>query len=323
VDYGKLLRRTWEVIWNNKFLIILGIVIALCTVEGNNAQITAGGNGDGGEPGYPPSGEFQIPENFEELQEQYGDLMQEFEEDLGFPVRFLWAGICGFFIVIILIGLVLWIITTLARGGLIAGVNEIELVGSSGFGQSVSAAWQRGWRLIGIGLVPAIPNLILFIIGASMFLSYFGTATNYRDALENLVMSGAGVGMVFGMGMLVCAGALVGIVLEILRTFAERACMIEDKGVFNSYGRGWEVLRDNIAEAFLLLLIQIGINIGLFMVLFLPSLVMVLCCFLWPLLLVIEGIIKTYFLTMWTLAWREWTGGGPGEELVVEEAPAA
>ena len=33
----------------------------------------------------------------------------------------------------------------------------------------------------------------------------------------------------------------------------------------------------------------------------------ILCCLLWPLLILIQGAISTYFSTLWTLAWREWT----------------
>jgi hypothetical protein len=31
-------------------------------------------------------------------------------------------------------------------------------------------------------------------------------------------------------------------------------------------------------------------------------------CLLWPLMLLVEGAITAYFSTVWTLAWREWTG---------------
>ena len=70
---------------------------------------------------------------------------------------------------------------------------------------------------------------------------------------------------------------------------------------------GWAVLKTNFGAAFILFLIQIAISIGLALVLIGPSIVMVLCCLLWPLLLLIQGTIAAYFSTVWTLAWREWT----------------
>jgi hypothetical protein len=54
-------------------------------------------------------------------------------------------------------------------------------------------------------------------------------------------------------------------------------------------------------------------------VLLLPGLILVLCCVLWPLLLLIQGTKVAYFSTMWTLAWREWTGLGHAGEMPAEQ----
>jgi hypothetical protein len=321
MDYGKLLERTWNVVWNNKFLIILGIVVALGSGGFNGG---GGGGGGGGQqapgPGYPQGGEYQGDPNFPENPDE---LREWVEQETGMQIEALRA-ILGIIVIlvifVILVGLTIWVIVTLARGGLIAGVNEIEIAGSSGFGSAVSAAWGRGWQLIGIGLIPAIPNLILILIGLGMGISYFGSAANFRDAFVDLFTTSAGYSMLFGMGALCCMGVPIVIALGILRTFAERACMIEETGVFDAYGRGWEILRGHFAEVVLLFLIQVGIGIAFWLLMFVPSIAMVLCCIFWPVLLVIQGTVKTYFSTMWTLAWREWAGS---EGLTVEEAPAA
>jgi len=39
-------------------------------------------------------------------------------------------------------------------------------------------------------------------------------------------------------------------------------------------------------------------------------LMMVLCCVLWPVLLAVQGTVKGYFSTLWTLAWGVWTREG-------------
>jgi hypothetical protein len=91
-------------------------------------------------------------------------------------------------------------------------------------------------------------------------------------------------------------------VLNLLRVFANRACMLEGHGVFAAYRRGIRVLVDNLGSAVLLFLIQAGIGIALGIVLLLPA----LCCLLWPVLLLVQGTAAAYFSTMWTLAWRRW-----------------
>jgi hypothetical protein len=93
--------------------------------------------------------------------------------------------------------------------------------------------------------------------------------------------------------------------------------MTENLGVFASYGRGWDVLRGNFGQAVVLFLIQIGLGIGLAIVLALPSFLAALCCLLWPVLLALSGAVQAYFSTLWTLAWRVWVSAGtaPGEPI--------
>jgi hypothetical protein len=83
--------------------------------------------------------------------------------------------------------------------------------------------------------------------------------------------------------------------------------MLEDLGVVDAYRRGARVLMDNIGEAIVLFLFQIGISIVLGLVLFLPGLVMACCCFLWPVLLAVQGAVSAIVSAVWTLAWRTWT----------------
>jgi hypothetical protein len=105
------------------------------------------------------------------------------------------------------------------------------------------------------------------------------------------------------LGMLTCVALPFIFVLNLLRAFANRACMLEDCGVIAAYKRGFSVLIDNIGSGLLLFLIQVAVGIALGLVLLLPA----LCCLLWPLLLLVQGTAAAYFSTMWTLAWRLWT----------------
>jgi hypothetical protein len=84
--------------------------------------------------------------------------------------------------------------------------------------------------------------------------------------------------------------------------------MLEDTGVFNSYRRGLEVLGNNLGPAIILFLLQIAVSIVIGLFLFVPGILITLCCFLWPLLLIAQGAFSAYFSTLWTLTWNQWTG---------------
>jgi hypothetical protein len=285
MDYGRLLNRAWEILWEHKFLILLGLLVAL--TSGGNAGLSSG--------------------------TQWRTDQGDFWFRPGQPPEFPGAAVAIIVLVVgiaLLIGLVLWIVSTIARGGLIAGVSEIDAGGTPSFGDAWRAGWQKGWRLIGIGLVPAVPGLLILLVGLLLFawwagLGQFGVGAAPRTALWVVFLA------------VICILGPISLVLSLLRVLANRACMLEDTGVFASYGRGIEVLMDNIGPAAILFLIQAAISIVLGLLMVFPGFILFLCCFLWPILWLIQGGISAYFSGLWTLAWREWTGATGVEALPV------
>jgi hypothetical protein len=204
---------------------------------------------------------------------------------------------------IVLIGLAVWVISTVAKGGLIAGADTVASGGQSSFGAALSAGWQRGWTLLGIAVIPGIPALLLALGVLFVFLVGSGIAPSLGESIRMPLNVG-----VFGLlGLMGCILTPLIFVLSLLQTFANRACMLEQEGVFSAYKRGLNVLFSNIGPALVLFLIQIVLNIGIGLVMILPGILMALCCILWPVLLLIQGAIAAYFSTMWTLAWQRWT----------------
>lgn len=292
MNYGQLLRRAWDIIWSHKFLIILGVLVALTsmgTTHGSRFQFN--------------TGDFnrQIPRNFRDFPRMPDMPRFRGPANWGIPIA---AGlfVLGIVGVVMVIGLILWVVGLFARGGLIDGVNAIAGGGASTFAEAFGAGWHKGWPLLGIGILPAIPALILFIGGLGL--------TGLLAAVAQILGLGR-MGLLGGLVMifvpLFCIAAPLTLVLNLLQTFANRACVLEDYGVFEAYKRGWEVLLANFGPALVLFAIQVGISLGLGLLMAVPGILMALCCILWPILLLIEGAITTYFSTVWTLAWREWT----------------
>jgi hypothetical protein len=279
MDYGKVLNRAVNVVWQNKFLIVLGILAAL-------GSGSFGGGGGGGEVTVDGSG---AP-----LEDEFAALA---------------VGVVIFIAcVALVVGIVFWVISSIARGGMIASVNNLEEGDESSFSQAWRAGWGKVWTLLGIGFLPAIPGLILFVGGLMAFGAYGGITALFGEDFGS-IFGGTTLGIL--AIVLVCLIGPVVLVLSILRNFAERACMLEDLGVIDSYRRGASVLGANIGEAIILFVLQIVIFIGLGIALFVPGIVVALCCFLWPIYLVAQGAVNAYLSALWTLAWRSWTGEPP------------
>lgn len=291
MSYGEIVNRSVHIVWQNKFLILLGILASL-----GGGSFGGGGGGGAGNGG--SSGDLG----------QFGDMADEFA---ALALGLLVALVC----VIAIVGLVLWAISTIARGGLIAGVDAIESGEKSSFRQAWSAGWGRAGTLLGIGILPALPGLVLFVAGVMALGAYGGIVALVGEELDAITGT-AGIGLT--LGLLTCIVVPVVLVLSIVRNFAERACMLENLGVIDSYRRGLAVLQGNLGEAVLLFLLQIAIFLVLGIALFIPGIIVVICCFLWPLLLIAQGAGSAFVSSLWTLAWRNWTG----KSQIVEKSPA-
>jgi hypothetical protein len=303
MDYSALLQRSWEIVWNNKWMILLGIIVALSSGGGGGGNSgfrgNFGGGGDfdnfNGNDNFSDFGDFgqaPTPEDFGLTDEQVATFLA-----VGIPLLIVLV------VVIFLVSFVLWGLSRVATGGLIAAADTLDRGESYSFGQAWRAGWSRGWRMIGIGFVAAIPALVFVIISLALIIPIVAAASSPDDIMGEVM---AGIGITFVA--LLCLMLLFSIPLSWLRGLADRSAMLEDTGVFDSYSRAWGVLRDHLGEAIVVALIHVGAQIGLAIVLIIPSLVMAFCCLLWPLAWALSGAIVAYFSTMWTLAWRQWTG---------------
>ncbi len=220
MDYGKLFTRAWEIIWKYKFLILLGVLVAL-----------SGSSGSGGNQSRFMFDSGEIPWN-DMPRFDYGSPFQ----DLDLSILAI-LGLIALGVVLVVVGLALWVAGTISGGGLISAVNDIELDTPGNFSSAFQAGWKKGWRLLGIDLVPAIPGLALFIGGLAIFLSYGG----FVEMMDG-VWPYAGIGPFLPLILLTCLLLPIILFLSMMRTFATRACMLEDLGVVASYRRGFEVL---------------------------------------------------------------------------------
>lgn len=280
MDYGKLFSRTWDTLWKNAYLILLGVLAVLG--KGNSGGASQSRYlFDAGDLPWNDAGSFDLGGEFSALAV---------------------GGIVLLVIALVLFGLVFWAVGLIARGGMINAVNEQESGESPGFVSAFKAGWEKGWRLLGIGLVPAIPGLILLVIVVSTLVF-----SGMGDQL-GVDLGWDGVQMIAPLLFVICLFVPIMLVVSALQTFANRACMLEDRGVIDSYRRGWEVLSDNLGPALLLFLLQLVINFVLGLIFLIPAILAAMCCLLWPLLILIQAAFMAFYSIMWTLAWREWVG---------------
>jgi hypothetical protein len=291
MDYGKLFSKAWNLVWENKFLIFLGMLVVIGGGIGNSGGSQGFSNGEGS---------FNL-QNLPRFDFEFSNPFQGY----GLPALAIVA-----ILIVLAFVLVLWVIGLISRGGLIHGADRISKGQPANFSSSLGAGLEKSWRLIGIGLVPATP-VILLTIGAFVSAGFY---TGGRIVFqEGQMLNVSNILIFFPLIAVTCLLVLIALVLSLLRAFANRACMLEDLGVLASYRRGIEVFGSNLGPALVLFILQVVISIGIGLVLLLPGIFVALCCLLWPVLWIVQGTFAAFYSTLWTLAWNQWTDGKPDQ----------
>jgi hypothetical protein len=211
-------------------------------------------------------------------------------------------------LVAIAIGIAFWAVAVVVRGSLIAGVNQLELGEDSNLGTAWNPSWQRIGRLFGIALLRAIPVLIIWLILTVTLVALVGVgvwSAFGRETPEG-ILSTIGLGTATVFLVIFLFGVVNALILDIFRGLANRACMLEDAGVFESYGRAWQVFRQNFGPALAFFVVQLLARIVVAIVFIIVAIPLSPCCFLWPLMMATNGGITAFFSALWTLAWYEW-----------------
>lgn len=316
MDYGKVLSRAWEITWRWKVLWILGFLASLTRVS------TSGSN-----TGYEFSGG--------EWGGTYGPYIPP-----GVIALLIGIGCLAF-----ILAIALWVVSVIARGGLIAGVQQVEEEGSTRFWQAWRAGVGRFWTLFGLSILTALPIFILVMIGIGvMLLIIIGTFGVFNTS-EALGVAGI-MASTLCCGAICCGAIVLGIVLNQIRVYGERAAVLEGLGWIEAFARGWQVLKENLVPTlifwviFLMLgfalaalifaaILAFGVPFGLFAAVGGPKLggwmVAPVCCGGLVAMIVlglVASIVETFTSATWTLAYRELTGlaAAPVEETAVEPA---
>jgi hypothetical protein len=290
MDYGTLLVRAWRITWKHKILWLFGLLAGLAS-GGAGGRGSSGGGGQGGRGGLPPGLERQ--------------------SDLLTP-----SVIAGVLLLALLVVIVLIVLSTIGRGGLIGGLRLADDRGAVAFGQ----AWESGtrffWRLLGI-------ETLLFIAG--LFVFGFGLIV----ALVGVLTAGFGA---FPFLPILCILILALIPLSLVAHFARFGVVIEDLSMMEAYRRSWGILRTCLVPIVLLGAIVLMISFVAGQVLVAPFVAAVLpaaialvlnpedpnislvitsglglLCLL-PIALLVISILETWQTSVWTLAYRQFIG---------------
>ena len=318
MDFGNILKRAWEIIWNHKILWLFGI-LASCGSGG-------GGGGNFGFSGSASGGDFGgLPPNIQRFFFNFERAVERIRPEQIFAIA---AGIIVFAFVL---AIVFFFLRTLGRVALIKGAYQAELGEKLSFSQLFNDSKPYYWRALGLSLLLGILVLIVAFSGFVLF-SIFGVIT-------------------FGIGLLliiplICLLIPIAIGYGIFVEFANNALIIEDLGIGDALQRGWNVLRANLGNvammAFILIIGGGILSFLMFAPIFLAFAPMIanlifdngqsfqsalattgiLLIIAIPILVILTGILRSYISSAWTLSYLDLADNTAEKAKIAPKAPA-
>lgn len=342
MEYGKVLKRAWEITWRHRVLWIFGVV----------ATIFGAGNqpGGGGGSGLQYAFRGLDMENLWRVLPFFGRVPFSPDALPGFQVvgPFILA-LLGF---AFMMGLVFLIVGILVRytsfGAMIDLVNTAEVCDDEGvtFQRGLRTGWRRFLPLFAIDILISIATfvlvtilVVLFVVGVLLAVL---PAIPFFRAGNLLVLVGilwaVGVGL-FVVLFLLFLGLAISAFTTVLRMFAFRASVIEEQNVFDALGRSFTLLRARLWASLVTWVLLALINVVLSVVM-IPVVLVGIGGMIGPMLAVLRltrsvfgailvafpamlgmalislfigGLYLVFRSTMWTLAFRALREGVPEE----------
>jgi hypothetical protein len=271
LDITKILKRSWNILWNYRMLWVFGFILAM-TVGGNSFGNRGGGSSSSANNDQNQAGQHRPFDDWQELQ---GDTIKEKMNDglrqagaainkleAQYPVEFHMgiAVAITALVVIVILSIIGAVLRYVAETSTIRMVNEYEQSSLKvGFRQGWKYGWSSAsWRLFLINFVIHIPAMLLFIL---LGLIGWWIISNALNGVESALITSliAGVGLSF-IAILVTVVLMV--VLNLLRDIAWRFTVLENAGPMESLRLAANLVRRNWKSAGLMWLVMVGIKIA-------------------------------------------------------------
>ncbi len=335
MDYTKILKRAWHILWHYPSLWVIGFILAF--VGGGSSNGNPSGTtfyqfnqNDFGKDWGIPGGRNG---NWQQFIERINNFMDMKFGGINETRILTWAIVA--FVVILLIAIAFTILKYVALTAHFRMVDHLEETGEKvAWTKGLKWGWSKSafqiWLIDLVVIVPTVlATLILFGCAATPLL--LGVGGGEATTAAGIVAS-IGMGLVVFLVIIIAAT-----VINLWLRFAYRICVLENKGVMDSLKKAWFVLRHSLKDIALTWLILVGVRIA-FGIVMIPiglvlvgiaiaivgglglglyalateissGLVVIAVVFLILLLTIpitlVRGVVESFLESVWTLVYRE------------------
>jgi hypothetical protein len=254
MGYGSIIKRAWTITWRYRALWVLGLFAGISG--------SSGGGGGGGNYNFNSLGSGSKSNPFAGADGRA--LLRTLEGLL--PVIIVGT------VLLIVIGIVWWILSVAARGGLVFAVNEIEAGRPMRLGAAWNAGFARFWSIFGLALLLALPVFVLLmVILLLIFVPVVIPLLRGGSPSPGVVVPICGT-LILGIPLLI----VMSLVLSLLSELALRFVMLSGHGAISAVGESWRAFRSRFKDTALMWLIGVGLNMAAGFALAIPLVVLTL-----------------------------------------------
>ena len=264
MNYGYVMSEGWSLVWRNRFIWILGFLIAL----------------GGGSVGL--GGQFNLnvssPTPASSTQEFDSATSAELERAIGAvesgdvaPLLEALPLILGISLVVLvflviavsIISLLLWLLSLVARSGLIAAVDQSNQGLQPTFGSAMRVGTQSLLRVVGMKIILVLPFMAIGFLALASISGSIWAMYQYVITGDTSFLSALGViPLLLG---LFCFAFLLSIFFQIIDASAYRGIVIQNLGVFRAIRHGFELFFRHLVEILVLggIFVVVGLLVGI------------------------------------------------------------
>jgi len=320
MDIGEILSKSWKTIWKHKVLWLFGILAGCGATSG-------GGNGSGSASTHiqnsSQSGTWDAPSFLSPATQRS---FEDFFRMLGDVGVWVWILIAVIVLVcVILFSLLFLFASTLGTAGVIKGTSLSD--------QAAEDEKPLSFGAIFNGLKPHYWKVFLFNLGYRVA----GSLLTFILIVPIIIVGACTCGL--GFFLLIPIGWF----LSVMVFFTAIAIIEESLGIFKAIARAWKVIIKHLGSVVLMFLILgigqlvlsllISLPLAISFIPFLINLMVtgvrnlapgtVISAILFlsslPLMIILNGILRAYVLSSWTLTFRRLTAGDELEPIVLSE----
>jgi hypothetical protein len=323
INFGEIITKAWKITWKFKVLWIFGILAGCAGGNGSNFNFNSGsgnrniGNGSNSMPDF-----FK---NFDNMQP-----WQALQSKIG---EYVWV-IALVITLLCVLWLVFYFLGMMGKIGLIKGASKgDEGAEQMTFGELWTESLPYFWRMTGLNVLVGLPIALGVLVIVAIFIF------SVINAINSGTTAGAGaVAALLGMmGVfigLMCVIGLIATLVGLIVRQAENALVLEEQGVLDALGRGWDVFKSAwftvVVMAVLLGILGFGAGLVMAIPLIVPAialgvglgltsavssgvgvlpLILAGGCFVLylPVMIALSGMLQTYVQSAWTLTYRRLT----------------